>query len=290
MRSRNRATLATFGALATLGSLAALASCDPPTTLVVCHNSNCAEPADPEHDDTLGAMRESLALTVDGRPAIDGMEMDSLYRGSDGACLFAHDFENAELAPATAPAMLLAEHFAEPGPIAYSSPVFRVELELKPEVSTASAGGDDHTPAQRLAHARCAWDIYNVIAAGAIANGRDIEVVFASFSPELLRAVLDAAPLAPPVPVLYGAEQGIPKPLDGSTRSLRDYRGLPIAEVEFHDQWIYDAQYEAIRTQGIDVAFFMFSATAETFALVNRYHPTMVVTSEARLFRRWLER
>ncbi len=263
--------------------------CDVPTTLLVCHNSNCAEPVDPERDDTVSAMRESLALQVNGRPAIDGIEIDLLYRARDGACLFAHDFENVEEAPALAPAAELAVYFAAPGDISYSPDrAFRIAIELKSHVSEDPT--DRHTAAEATAHAACTWEVYTAIADAAVANRRDVEVLFSAFAPDLLRAMIVATPATLPVPVRYGGIQGIPKPLDAQTFSLDEYAGIPLTEMEFHAHWLLDAQYEAIRSLDLEIAFFMFSATAETFAMVRRYEPSMVVTSEATLFRRWLDR
>src|SRR5688572_5907147 len=50
--------------------------------LVVCHNSNCAGPPDPTRDDSLEAMYDSLALRDEGRPTIDGIEVDTLWDGA----------------------------------------------------------------------------------------------------------------------------------------------------------------------------------------------------------------
>lgn len=277
----------------------AVAACDRPDALVICHNANCAEPADPAQDDTLGALRESLALEHDGRPAIDGIELDSFFRGSDGVCLYAHDLANPdESTLAIEPAMELAAHFAEPGPITYRGGArFHVLLELKSHVSASTT--DRHTPEQRALHAQCAWDIYTIISDAAIANGRDVEVSFEAFAPELLRAVLDARPAATPTPFRLGAVQGVPAPLDDQTRPLGDYGDLPIGIFEFHAQWLLDAQYEAFASYRaahatdaapVDLALFMFSATVETFGVIEQYEPSLIVTSEARLFRRWLER
>lgn len=271
-----------------VAAVTALGACERPEALLVCHNANCAEPADPTGDDTIAALRESLALEYRGRPAIDGIELDSFWRGADDRCLYAHDLaNNQENTPATEPALELAAHFARPGPIAYADAPFQVLLELKSHVSEDT--GDRHTPAQRQQHARCAWDIYDILATAAVANGRDVEVVFSAFAPELLREVVAQAPLAPPIPYRLGAIQGVPAPLDDQTRPLDDYRGLPIDIVEFHAHWILDAQYEAAISLGAEISMFMFSATVETFAAIEQYEPAHVVTSEARLLRRWLE-
>src|SRR4051812_41589495 len=107
----------------------ALAACDRPDAIVICHNANCAEPADPAHDDTIAAMRESLALELDGRPVIDGIEVDTFWRGADDVCLYAHDLDH-DTTPALEPATELATYFARPGPITYADAPFHVLLEL----------------------------------------------------------------------------------------------------------------------------------------------------------------
>jgi hypothetical protein len=270
--------------------LTALAACKQPQPIVICHNANCGEPTDPARDDTLPALRDSLALVDDtGRPIIDGMEIDSFFRAADSACLYAHDPSDfAENTPATAPAMEIAAHFAEPGQLTFAGTPFHVLHELKAYVSANTQ--DRHTPAELDLHAQCAWQVYAIISDAAVANNRDVEFEFESFSPEVLRAVIADTPASTPTPYTFGAIQGVPSPLDDQTRPLRDYTGLPISVVDVHPQWLLDAQYEAIQTAHEDLAFFWFSTTEEIFALIRQYEPVAVDTSEARLMRRWLER
>lgn len=90
----------------------AVAACDRPPSLVICHNANCAEPADPERDDTLDALRESLALERDGLPVFDGVELDTFWRGADDSCLYAHDLDRDQT-PALEPTAILAEYFGD---------------------------------------------------------------------------------------------------------------------------------------------------------------------------------
>lgn len=264
--------------------------CTEPRPLVICHNANCGEPTDPERDDTLPAFRESLALEEGGRPAIDGIELDSFLRGSDNACLYAHDVSNtAESTPATAPAQELAAHFKKEGPITFADgTTFLVLLELKAFVSADTK--DRHTPEQRMLHARCAWDIYKIVSDAAMEANRDVEVEFQSFAPELLQAVISAKPASTPTPYSFGAIQGVPSPLDDQTRELRDYTGLPITDVQFHPLFMQTAQHEAVLRSGARLSFFWFSTTSEVFAAIRKYQPFAVDTSEARLMRRWLER
>jgi len=259
-----------------------------PSGVVICHNANCAEPADPARDDTIEAMRESLALERDGLPVIDGIEVDTFWRAADSTCLYAHDLDH-DVTPATAPADEIAAYFARSGPIGHTDGLpFRVVIELKSHVSADT--GDLHTPQELVDHAACAWQVYGVLADAAVARDRDVVVMFEAFRPALLQAVIDQTPASTPLPVQYAAVQGVPAPLDDQTRPLDDYAGLPIDVVEFHAQWILDAQYEAVRSLGAELAVFMFDATEETFAVIRQYDPALIVTSEATLMRRWLDR
>jgi hypothetical protein len=274
--------------LAILASAGASACDQLPHPLVICHNANCGEPTDPARDDTLPAFRESLALTENGRPVIDGIELDSFLRGSDNVCLYAHDIsDRTENTPATAPAIELAAHFAKPGPITFADTPFLVLLELKAFVSTSTK--DHHSAEQLVLHAKCAWDIYAIISKAAIDNDRTVVVEFQSFAPELLQAVLDNVPGPTPTPYKLGAIQGVPSPFDDQSRPLSDYSGLPIRDIQFHPLWMLDAQHEAALTAGVEISFFWFSTTSEIFAAIRRFRPDAVDTSEARLMRRWLE-
>ncbi len=265
-----------------------IAACDRPSTLLICHNGNCNEPTDPELDDTIDALNESLALEFDGKPLIDGIELDSFWRGEDAVCLYAHDLDTEQQTPATAPATELAVHFARPGALTFSGGPLHVSLELKAHVAASKTAR--HTPEQRYLHALCAWDIYRIISDGAVANAREVEIVFSSFEPKLLAEVMATAPASTPTPYRFGAIFGIPAPLDSQTQPLGAYAGIPIDLVEIHAQWIHDAQVEGIRSTGAEMVLWMFSATVETFGAIEQYEPSMVVTSEARLMRRWLER
>ena len=270
-----------------VGLAVALAACHRPAAIVICHNANCAEPTDPARDDTIEALRESLALELDGRPVIDGIEVDTFWRGSDGVCLYAHDLDHDQT-PALEPANELAAYFSRSGPIAFGEQPFHVMIELKSHVSADKT--DRHTPEQRALHAACAWQLYAVISDAAVANHRDVIVVFSAFNPDLLRAVIAQKPAVTPVPVQLGAIQGVPAPFDNQTYPLDKYAGIKLDFVEFHVQWILDAQYEAAVSSGLAIGVFMFSATVETFAVIEQYAPTFVTTSEARLMRRWLAR
>ncbi len=268
--------------------IALVAACDRPPTLLICHNGNCSEPTDPARDDTIEALNESLALEFNGAPLIDGIELDSFWRGEDSTCLYAHDLDAEQQTPATAPAVELAAHFAKPGPLTFAPGPFHISLELKPHVAVSKTSR--HTAEQRYLHALCTWDIYRIISDGAVANGRDVEIVFSSFEPKLLSEIIATAPASTPTPYRFGAIFGIPAPLDAQTQPLGAYAGVPIDFVELHAQWVHDAQVEGVRSTGAEIILWMFSATVETFDAIELLEPAMVGTSEARLMRRWLER
>ncbi len=274
-----------------LFAAALLGACDRPDVLVICHNGNCVEPTDPELDDTIPALRESLALTIDGVPAIDGTELDSFWRASDGQCLFAHDLDAERTTLIGEAADEVAAKISAGGPLTHTpGKPFRIFFELKAHVGVEKT--ERHTPQQRTLHAQCAWNVYATIATAAEAAGTtaEVEFVFASFEPKLLAEVLATEPASTPIAYKLDAFYGIPKPLDSETRPLSDYTGLPISIVEMHPQWIHDAQYEGLLSLDVEILFWMFSATTETFAAIEQYEPEMVVTSEARLMRRWLDR
>ena len=273
--------------LVLLATLVAACESGSPPSLVICHNANCAEPADPERDDTIEALRESLDLPLQrGLPVFDGVELDTFFRAADSTCLYAHDLDRDQT-PALEPTGVLAEYFARPGQLGHGD-TFYVAIELKSHVSADKT--DTHDAAQLAAHATCAWEVYRAIADAAVANDRAVVMIFEAFNPELLRAVIAATPATLPIPVEYSAIQGVPAPLDNQTRELGDFAGLPLTYVEFHAQWILDAQYELVRSLGADLAVFMFSATAETFSAIEQYRPRLIYTSEATLLRRWLDR
>ncbi len=272
---------------ATSALLLVLTACDRPTVAVICHNANCVEPTNPEADDTLPAMRESLALQIGGKPAIDALEIDSFWRGTDDTCLLAHDLVVPSNTLITEAATLIAEHITTAPELTRSGGPFRIYLELK--TKTDPAESVFHTSEQRMLHADCAWGVYDTIADAAMVSGQNVEVVFSSFSPDLLRQVIARTPPTTPIPYKLDTFFGIPKPLNSETSPLDKFAGIPLDIVEIHPQWIHDAQYEGLRSLGVEIVFWTFSASVETFAAIEQYEPVAVGTSEAQLLVRWLE-
>jgi hypothetical protein len=171
-------------------ALATLAACDRHEPLVICHNGNCASP-DVTRDDTIPALRESLALSRDGVPVLDGMEFDTFWYGKESRCLFAHDLVNDTSTPASAAADVVSEYLGATTRASWNGDRFYVFIELKPQVGTSFS--DEHTPQQLIDHAECALDAVDTILAGARAGGHQTTFGFVTGEPSQLE-VLAARP------------------------------------------------------------------------------------------------
>jgi len=263
---------------------------------IICHNSNCVEPPDPERDDSPEALRESLAATDDaGQPILDGMELDLFLRGSDNQCVFAHDLDQENPAIATDAAQIVADFLKTPRPkVTRNGGPYWVFLELKGQVGKTKT--EVHTDAQKALHAQCALDVLNILADGARAGMVPLQVRMTSFSAELLQATSIALKQSSwmndnQVSVGLGAIQGVLKPLDSGTRPLDDYPGdLGIDMVTVHAQWLRDSTYQAYLSRGWSVGLWMFSAVPETYDAIETFQPKWITTGEAKTFSRWLAR
>jgi hypothetical protein len=274
-------------------ALLALLGCDRPQSLVLCHNANCAGPVDPSRDDTIEALGESLALDYRGRPAIDGMEMDSFWYGAEGRCLFAHDGDStAGHVDARVAAQAIADSWDRAGPIGWRDGRYVVLVELKGFVGGFS---DEHTPAQRELHAECALDLLAIFDDTAGRADRQVRVIFDSASPALLRTLV-GRPRWPGrrsgerVEVYLSADFQDPTTFGFLNEPLSDFTdGLDLDVAEFHADWVTDGQLEAFRSLDLKLCLWMFSATEETFSAIQRIRPDYVDTGEALLLRRWEE-
>ena len=118
----------------TLCSVAVLAvACGRPDPRLICHNGNCVGP-DTTRDDTLSAMTDSLALTYDGLPVLDGIEWDTFWYGRDSRCLFAHDLDHDTSTPASAAADLVADYLATNTRASWHGDRFFALIDLKAHV------------------------------------------------------------------------------------------------------------------------------------------------------------
>lgn len=269
--------------------LLAAGGCQRPEVLVICHNGNCLGPPDPDRDDTMAALHESLELEYRGRPMLDGMEIDIFWYGREARCLFAHDLDGPKpYTSARAAAEEIARFLQRPGEITWYGGPYVIRLELK-----GAVGGDfdEHNREQARLHAECGLDLYEILAEAALRAGRRIRVVFDSYAPRVLKAVLDS-PRWPGKQPHEDVEVRLSADFPDSTSvgaSLQWISDFPeVDDVVFHECWITDGAYQAFRSLGLDLTMWMFSATVETFAAIERFEPDTVLTSEAELMRRWL--
>jgi hypothetical protein len=280
-----------------VGVAAVSMACAPPAQpALICHNSNCVEPANPDEDDTVPALEASLALEEEGVPLIDGVEIDTFWFGEEARCLFAHDLERPGEYPDVSAATdvlnaWLSTRAAAGQPLTHRGDAFEVFVELKGHVAREKSAR--HTPEQRALHAACAVDVLEALAGPAIAGGRTLKVVFTSFDPDLLVAVHDAlVDVAPSnlVEVQLGGLFGIPPPLDSQTLPVGAFGDVPLDLVSIHPHWVREAATSTFSSQGLEVGYWMFSAVPETLQAIERERPAFVTTSEARLLRAWIDR
>ena len=266
--------------------LAAAAGCARPDPLVICHNANCDGSLDVHRDDTLSALRDSLATTVDLRPAWDGIEIDIMWIARQGRCAFAHR-DRGDADDAAAAADMIAEHLLRAEPATWNGQLFVLKMELKPFVGP---GGEEHDREQEVLHADCALDVADTVLAAGAAAGVDVEIIADSSSARLLRAISARSRWTGIARRRLSADFGAPRPLTPDTPRLSEFAGIPLDVVELHPGWLPDAAIEALRSLEVDLALWMFSANPEILAAVMRYDPAYVNAGEAELIRRWLER
>jgi hypothetical protein len=267
----------------------ALAACDRPQPLVMCHNANCASP-DVELDDTFEGLTESFALEYEGRPAIDGMEWDTFWYGAESRCIFAHDLNHSTEWSADQAAEAIAIHLATHQDVAYNGERFYMFVELKGFVGESFS--DAHTEDQRTAHATCAVNVLDTVVNGARQGGHRLTVGFVAGVPELLEALTNEP--------RWGYFQEMPDlelmligdifgPYNSIVPELADYK-LPLDAVEYHPDYMTAQHREAYRSLGMDLVQWQYVTTVEALGAIQRWEPAYVVTNEAQLLRRWIER
>lgn len=267
----------------------ALAACDRPAPLVICHNGNCGS-SNPARDDSLPALAESLALAHAGRAAIDGVEWDTFWDAAGSRCLFAHDLNNDTSTPAMAAAQMIGDHLAASDQPSWNGARFHVVIELKPNTGPSLMGA--HTPAQLVLHAECALDAADVIVAAARTRGHALTLGFASPEPAM-HVELRARPRwatyqgAPDLEVLLVGN--IFGPYLGVLPQIAEYT-TPIDVIEFHPAFLTPQRGEAYRSLGIELMQWQFVTTTEALDSIERWEPRYVMTNEALLLRRWIER
>jgi hypothetical protein len=165
-------------------------------------------------------------------------------------------------------------------------------VELKGHVGLAKS--DKHSPEQRSSHADCAVVLLQQCATVANTDSIHMQVTFTSFDPSLLRAVRTALEQSAYndsdyISVRLGAIRSTPAPLAGDNAAIDQFDD-DVNMVTVHPHWMRQADYEAFKSRGWELGFWMFSSVPETYDAINRYQPRYVTTNEAQTLTRWLER
>ena len=268
--------------------LVACAACERPSPLVICHNANCASP-DASRDDTPGALAESFALSFEGRPVIDGMELDTFWDGAGSRCLFAHELGHSDSIPALEAADLVAQHLEDNAVVSWNGERFYAFLELKGYVGESY--DDRHTAAQFVEHATCALDAARLIADGARRGGHEVTIGFIAGVPRHHATLVeqdawDVLEAEPHVELILIGD--IFAPYASIVPELSDFT-VPLDVAEYHPDYMTAQHRETYRSLGIELAQWSFVSTTEAFAAIQRYEPKFAISNEALLLRRWIE-
>lgn len=287
-------TLGLFG----LGTFSACGSQLQAEPLLICHNSNCNEPTDPQQDDSVAALQASLDMHDDaGRPIIDGVEFDTFWDGAQSRCLFAHDLSGEGQQDAQAAVDTLKAYWQRQRdhyqPLGRQLDLrFVVFIELKGHVGESKS--DKHSPEQLAQHAACVMDLVEDMGRSAHALGISLDVTTTSFEPKLLMAVQDARDLRSwhdddNIRLHSGAIVGITKPLDSQSQNLDAFTlDTGVDMVTAHPHWLSMSERQAINSRGWTLGLWMFSAVPETLQAIEDWNPRWVTTSEAHLLHRWM--
>lgn len=261
--------------------LLALVACDRPQPLVICHNANCLGP-DTGADDTEAALVGSLALSWQAAPVLDGVEVDTLWFGAESRCLFAHDLDHDRTVPATRAGEVVGAYLASTDRPAWNGTHFYAFIELKTSVGTSFT--DRHTPEQYVAHGECALDVLDLIVAGASTRGHQLTAGFIASDPMLLETLVGL----PRWQAYPEVERKLVGDIVGPYQvpDLSDYHDLDV--VEYHPDFLTEAEGETLRSQGLELAQWAYATTIEAFDALEHWEPEYAITNEAMLMRRWL--
>lgn len=265
-----------------LVALLAVAACERPSAFIICHNSNCAGPTDPFLDDTVQALRRSLALRWNGEPLIDGIEIDSMWDPAGSRCAFTHDPSQAATSfGGLEAAGEVALHLTETRDLVGERRFF-VKLEMKPQ---SGPDGDALTPEQAIAHTDCSIDMYEVMAAAARDAGRRLTVFFESTDPDLVRLVTER-PRYPGKNAGEDIATGLVVPIDSDPPDELEIDAVTSESTNIGPD--HEAEFRELRSRGIDLIVWMYDADITVLQAISESDPQFVTTSEAVLLREWL--
>ncbi len=245
-----------------------------PEPLLLCHNANCAAPTDPFRDDTMETLDESLELRLDGRPILDGVEIDILWSADRNRCIYGHDLErNGDGPDAEVAGARVVRHLAEEAEPTWSGAPFHVKIELKTDVSR---DGAEQTPEQQVLVSECGLDLAEQLQAGAAAVDESVVIFFDSGPDQLVNLISRPRWRNQPHDYLLNASNKAELPL-----------GLRVDALSISAEEVYAGIY-ADRPDDVQFIFNMYDVTVETTHTIDAFVPEFVATNEAPFIRRWL--
>jgi hypothetical protein len=269
-------------------SVAVIAACSRPSPIVICHNGNCAT-NDVSRDDTIEALDESLALTFDGRPVLDGVELDTFWFAAESRCIFAHDLDGDTSISVSDAAAHVGDHLATHTNVSWNGERFYTFLELKGFVGDSF--DDRHTPLQFEQHADCALEAARRIASGARDGGHPLTIGFIAGVPRHHETLVTRAGwtelIAMDVEVMLIGD--IFAPYSSIVPELSDFK-VPLDAAEYHPDYLTPAQAATYASYGIELVQWSFITTSEALTAIEKWEPSYAITNEAMLLRRWIER
>ncbi|MBA3453113.1 MAG: hypothetical protein H0T42_08470 [Deltaproteobacteria bacterium] len=218
---------------------------------------------------------------------LDGIELDTFWYRADGRCLFAHDLDGDTTTPVSAPAAVIADYLATTDRPSWNGERFYLFLDLKAHVGASY--DEAHTPEELVQHAECAFDAVDTIAAGARAGGHQLTVGLISGQPRHLEVVRASPRFQSTAEVELILIGDIFAPYSALVPEFADYR-FPLDAVEYHPDFMTEVHRETYRSFDIDLVQWSFVSTIEAFDAIEQWKPRYVVTNEAALMRRWIER
>ena len=257
----------------------------PPAARLMCHNSNCAY-TDVTRDDTLEALRESLALELDGRAMIDGTEIDLLWDPRASRCLFEHDHADADVAADASTALAMLGSFLRErrSHATWNGHEFSLKLELRP------GAVPDERPLSRDemgAFADCALAMAEHAESAASDAGLRLTVIFEAEVISQLLAFVDRPRWRPEL-------AGRRRPRQFGVHSFSDVGAAVdhVGMVAMSWKQATDGdylRYQELEADGVDLMMMSFDATQEALSAFEYVAPAYINTNEAPLLRRWVD-
>ena len=165
-------------------------ACQRDPAVVMCMNANCVTPIDVDRDNTMSALAESLQLQWQGRPAFDGIEIDTVWDADGSRCLFTYLFDTAgEAADAREAANAIAAHVrAAPADTRF---YFKVQGKFR-----VAPSGRDPTRAELEAHTDCDLELVELVEAAAREVGRPMTTLLGE-EPAQIAVMIERPRFAP---------------------------------------------------------------------------------------------